>query len=349
MNAENTIGLLKRIIAIPSFSGEEGAVADLISGVLEEQGFEVHRKGNNVWSRSKDFDGTKPTLLLDAHLDTVRPTGDWETDPFVPVVEGGRLFGLGSNDTGGSIVSMLAAFITLSLTEQRYHLIFLGSAEEENTGKNGIQSVFPDLGRVDFALVGEPTGMRPAIAERGLLVLDCYAKGKSGHAAREEGVNAIYEAMEDVNWFREYRFERESDWLGPVKMSVTGIGAGTSHNVVPATCYFMVDVRVNECYTNEEVFETVRRHVKSEVIARSFTIASSSVSLDHPVVRRCQELGLTPYGSPTTSNQAVISCASLKIGPGDSSRSHTANEYIYLDEIRDAVHLFIRILNGLEL
>lgn len=341
--------LLKSMIAIPAFSGEEAGVADLMMRVLAEHGYAGRRKGNNVWVRSKGFDPEKPTILLDAHLDTVRPNGVWETDPFVPVVKDGRLYGLGSNDTGGSVVSMLAAFMKLSGSKQAYNLIWLGSAAEENTGKGGIQSVIAELGRVDLALVGEPTGMQAAIAEKGLMVVDCVAKGKSGHAAREEGVNAIYEAMQDLEWFRTYRFEKESALLGEVKMTVTGINAGTLHNVVPTECKFMVDIRVNEHYSNQEVFETICRHVKSEVVPRSFSLNSSSIPESHPIVRRCLELGLTTYGSPTTSNQAVIPYTSLKIGPGDSARSHTANEYIGLQEIEDGIDTFIRLLDGFEL
>ena len=346
MDANEAIELLKQIVRLPSFSKEEERVADLLTDVLKKYGFDVHRKGNNVWSLSKNFDIGKPTVLLDAHIDTVRPNDDWETDPFTPIVEDGKLFGLGSNDTGGSIVSMLAVFVRLSAKVLPCNLIFLGSAEEENTGRGGIQSVFSELEQVDFAFVGEPTGMQPAIAEKGLLVLDCCAMGKTGHAAREEGVNAIYEAIEDINWFRSYRFEKDSDLLGPVKMSVTGIEAGGLHNVVPGTCRFMVDIRTNELYTNQEVYDVIRQHVKSEVIPRSFSLNSSSILLSHPVVRRCMDLGLLPYGSPTTSNRAVIPCASLKIGPGDSARSHTANEYIRLDEIHEAIDLFEKIIQG---
>ena len=349
MDAKEAIELLKQIITIPSFSREEGRVADVMADVLQKYRFDVHRQGNNVWSRSREFNAEKPTLLLDAHLDTVHPSGAWTTDPFVPTVKDGKLFGLGSNDTGGSIVTMLAAFIILNEKPQAYNLVYLGSAEEENTGAGGMQSVFPNLGKIDFALVGEPTGMRPAVAEKGLMVLDCHAKGVAGHAAREEGVNAIYEALEDIAWFRAYRFERESELLGAVKMSVTGIEAGTVHNVVPAACRFMVDIRVNELYTNLQILDTIRHHVKCEVFPRSISLNSSSVSLKHPIVERCRQLGLEPYGSPTTSNQAVISCPSLKIGPGDSARSHAANEYIRLDEIEKGIEMFINILDGMEI
>lgn len=346
MTKAEAIELLKKMIALPSFSREEGEVADLMVATLAHYGYKAFRKGNNVWAKSKNWDGTKPTLLLDAHLDTVKPNGNWETDPFVPVEKDGKLYGLGSNDTGGSVVSMLAAFLYLSARPQAYNLIWSGSAEEENTGKGGIQSVLEEFGKIDLALVGEPTGMQAAVAEKGLMVIDCIAKGKSGHAARSEGVNAIYEALPDIEWFRTYRFAKESPLLGAMKMTVTGINAGTLHNVVPAECKFMVDIRVNEFYSNQEVFDTICRNVKSEVVPRSFSLNSSSVSEDHPIVKRCKELGMTTYGSPTTSNQAVIPYTSLKIGPGDSARSHTANEYIGLEEIEDGVDIFINLLDG---
>lgn len=342
------VELLKRMIAIPSFSGEEGMVADLMVQTLAECGYLARRKGNNVWVCSRHWDVSKPTILLDAHLDTVRPNTGWETDPFVPVVKEGRLYGLGSNDTGGSVVSMLTTFLHLADTVQAYNLIWLASAEEENTGKGGIQSVLDELGPIDLALVGEPTGMQAAIAEKGLMVVDCVAHGKAGHAARGEGINAIYEALPDVEWFRTYQFPKESGLLGKVKMTVTGINAGTLHNVVPAECQFMVDIRVNEHYTNTEIFNTIRKNVKCEVKPRSFSLNSSAIANNHPIVRRCRNLGLSTYGSPTTSNQAVIPFTSLKIGPGESARSHTANEYIELREIEEGIAVFIKLLDGFD-
>lgn len=349
MTKTDAIELLKKMISIPSFSREEGKVADLMVETLQKHGYTASRKGNNVWAKSKDWDENKPVILLDAHIDTVRPNGNWDTDPFTPVVKDGKLFGLGSNDTGGSVVSMLTAFLHLTAKPQPYNLIWLASAEEENTGKGGIQSVLNELGHVDLALVGEPTGMQAAIAEKGLMVIDCVAKGKSGHAARNEGVNAIYEALPDVEWFRTYQFDKESPLLGKVKMTVTGIDAGTLHNVVPAECKFMVDIRINEHYSNQEVFEIVKQHVKAEVLPRSFSLNSSSIPEDHPVVKRCKELGRITYGSPTTSNQAVIPFISLKIGPGDSARSHTANEYIHLQEIEEGIDIFINLLDNCSL
>lgn len=341
--------LLKKMIALPSFSGEEEKVADLLVDTWAEYGYIAERKGNNVWVKSRNFDASKPTILLDAHLDTVRPNGHWVTDPFTPVIQDGKLYGLGSNDTGGSVVSMLAAFLELTQKTQSYNLIWLGSAEEENTGKKGIQYILPELGKVDLALIGEPTGMQAAIAEKGLMVIDCVAKGESGHAARGEGINAIYEALPDIEWFRTYQFEKESALLGKVKMTVTGINAGTLHNVVPAECKFMVDIRVNEYYSNEEIYQVINSHVKSEVKPRSFSLNSSAIPLEHAMVKRCQAMGLTTYGSPTTSNQAVIPYTSLKIGPGDSARSHTANEYIKLEEIEQGIRIFVKLLDGFEL
>ena len=320
-----TIELLKKMISIPSFSGNEERVADLMVATWVEHGYSAERSGNNVWVKSRNFDPVKPTILLDAHLDTVRPNGNWEKDPFTAVVEDGKLYGLGSNDTGGSVVAMMAAFLQLAEKKQAYNLGCLESAEEENTGKNGIQRI---------------------VAEKGLMVVDCVAKGKSGHAARNEGLNAIYEAISDIEWFRSYRFGKESPLLGKVKMTVTGIEAGTLHNVVPAECRFMVDIRVNEYYTNSDIYETIRRNVKSEVRPRSFSLNSSAIPIDHPIVLRCKDLGLKTYGSPTTSNQAVIPYPSLKIGPGDSARSHTADEYIGLDEIEEGIMLFVKLLDG---
>lgn len=344
----DAVEVLKKMITIPSFSGEEDGVADWMQEIWLEQGYVAQRKGNNVWVTSRHFDPEKPTILLDAHLDTVRPNSGWKRAPFVPLVKEGKLYGLGSNDTGGSVVAMQAAFLQLEQQVQAYNLICLESAEEENTGRNGIQSLLSELGPIDLALVGEPTGLQAAIAEKGLMVLDCWARGKAGHAARNEGINAIYEAMEDIEWLRTYSFEKESPLLGKVKMTVTGIEAGTLHNVVPAECRFMVDIRVNEYYTNEEVYEIVRKNLKSDVKPRSFSLNSSFISKTHPIVRRCRELGVSTYGSPTTSNQAVLPYTSLKIGPGDSARSHTADEYIELEEIEQGFRLLVKLLNGFD-
>ena len=346
MNFERAIELLQRLIATPSISREEGAAADVVEAELSSLGFTTHRLHNNVWAEAYKHNPSLPTILLDAHIDTVRPNVSWSRNPYEPVVENGRLYGLGSNDTGGSLVAMIAAFCRLAKRDQPYNLILLAS-EEEVTGVNGVRAVLSELGAVDFAIVGEPTSLQPAVAEKGLMVLDCVARGKSGHAAREEGVNAIYEALNDIEWFRTHQMERVSPPLGAVKMSVTGIGAGTQHNVVPDECRFMVDVRVNECYGNEELLAEIRRAVKCEVTPRSTHLNSSSISVEHPAVKRLIDMGKVLFGSPTMSNQAVMPFATLKLGPGDSARSHTADEYIVLDEIREAIDIYEKVLDNL--
>ncbi|MBR5864132.1 MAG: M20 family metallo-hydrolase [Alistipes sp.] len=349
MQTQQAIELLKRLIATPSPSREEAAVADIMEAELRALGFEPQRKGNNVWAQAWAYDAERPTILLDAHLDTVKPNSQWTRDPFTPEVVDGKLYGLGSNDTGGSLVAMLAAFMHLSKGEQPYNLIFLASAEEEVTGVNGVRAVLSELGEIDFAIVGEPTSLQPAVAEKGLMVLDCVAHGVAGHAAREEGVNAIYKALKDIEWFRTHQFERVSPLLGAVKMSVTGVNAGTQHNVVPAECKFMVDVRVNECYQNEELLEEIRQSVECDVTPRSTHLNSSAIALNHPAVERLVAMGKKPFGSPTMSNQAVMPFTTLKLGPGDSARSHTADEYILLSEIEEAIGLYCSVLDGLKI
>lgn len=349
MTVEQAIELLKRLIATPSVSRDESAAADIIESQFESMGFAPVRKGNNVWAEAWAHDNEKPTILLDAHIDTVKPNTAWVRDPFTPTVEDGRLYGLGSNDTGGSLVAMMAVFTQLAATEQPYNLIMLASAEEEVTGVNGVRAVLPELGKIDLAIVGEPTSMQPAVAEKGLMVLDCVAKGVAGHAAREEGVNAIYKALNDIEWFRTHRFERVSPMLGAVKMTVTGIEAGTQHNVIPSECKFMVDVRVNECYMNEELLAEIRTAVECDVTPRSTHLNSSAIALDHPAVERLVAMGRKPFGSPTMSNQAVMPFTTLKLGPGDSARSHTADEYIHLAEIAEAVEVYYNVLNKLNI
>ena len=349
MEFREVISLLERLIKTPSISRDESAVADIIWDEFLRLGFQPLRKGNNVWAEAWAYDAGKPTILLDAHLDTVKPVAGWVRDPFTPSVEGERLYGLGSNDTGASLVSLIATFVRLAQSEQPYNLICLASAEEEVTGIGGVRMVLGELPKIDFAIVGEPTQMHPAVAERGLMVFDCVARGVSGHAARQEGVNAIYKAMEDIEWFRSYTFPRISPMLGPVKMSVTGIEAGTQHNVIPAECRFMVDVRVNECYQNEELLALVREQVHSDVTPRSTHLSSSFISLDHPAVKRLKTLGRVPFASPTMSNQAVMPFTTLKLGPGDSARSHTADEYIQLSEIEQAMEIYYDLLNGLKI
>lgn len=344
------IDLLKGMISRPSFSREETAVADYLQKCWSDAGHHVFRKGNNLWIIAPGFDFAKPTLLLNSHIDTVKPAAGWQKDPFLPEeTEDDRLYGLGSNDAGASVVSLYEAFTILSAKAQPYNLIFLASCEEEVSGKNGIESVLPELPPIRFAVVGEPTGMRPAIAEKGLMVLDCVATGKAGHAARNEGVNAIYKAIEDINWFSTYQFPEKSDLLGPVKMTVTIIKAGTQHNVVPDRCEFTVDIRSNEFYSNERLFELIKEQVGCEIKARSFRLNSSRTEPEHPFVQRCLMLGKEPFGSPTLSDQALMRFPSVKIGPGDSARSHSADEYIYGPEIRDAITTYVRLLDGIAL
>lgn len=344
----DAIELLKELIATPSVSRDESAAADIMARTISGYGYEYSREGNNIWIKSSGFDSSKPTLLLNAHIDTVKPVSSWTRNPFSPDVCGGRLYGLGSNDCGGGLVALLQAFRHITSRPQSYNTIWLASAEEEVSGENGIRRALPLLPAADVAIVGEPTGMQPAIAEKGLMVLDVTAYGRSGHAAREEGDNAIYKVLDDIAWLRDYRFEKVSPLLGPVKMSVTVINAGTQHNVVPDRCTFTVDIRSNECYTNEELFDEISRHLKCEARARSFRLGSSHIDANHPLVRRAVALGRTPFGSPTLSDQALMRFPSLKMGPGKSSRSHTADEYVMVSEIEEAIGLYLELLDGLK-
>lgn len=344
----DTIDLLKNMIRIPSFSRDEGALADFLERWMLTEGFAARRLGNNLWMESGPADG-RPTILLNAHIDTVKPASGYTRDPFTPEIEDGCLYGLGSNDDGGSLLALLETYSRLIQKEQPYRLIFSATAEEEVSGKGGLDLILPELGLIDFGVMGEPTGMRMAVAERGLMVLDCTAYGKSGHAARNEGVNAIYKAIEDIQWFKSHSFDRVSDFLGAVKMSVTQINAGTQHNVVPDRCTFVVDVRPNGMYTNPELLEMIKSSVSCEVKERSTRIGSSHLPMDHPAVVRGLSLGLEPFGSPTTSNQALCHFPTLKIGPGDSARSHSADEYIRLDEIADGIETYVALLDGLTL
>ena len=346
---EAAVDLLRRLVATPSVSRDEKGAADLMEAALSDAGLSPRREKNNVWSVALGYDASRPTLLLNAHVDTVKPVASWSRDPFSPDIEGGRLYGLGSNDCGGGLVTLLQVYRHLAATRQGYNLVYLASAEEEVSGANGVSHVLPLLPPIDLALVGEPTGMQPAVAEKGLMVVDMEAHGKSGHAARGEGVNAIYAMLDDLVWLRDYRFERVSSLLGPTLMSVTVLNAGTQHNVVPDVCRAVVDVRTNELYTNEEVFSIIRSHVHSDVKARSFRLKSSSIALDHPLVRRCVSMGKTPFGSPTLSDQALMPFPSMKMGPGDSARSHSADEYILLEEMENAIEEYISILDGVDL
>lgn len=344
----DTIGLLRNLIRIPSVSREEGAAADFLESWMRDNGFDVRRLDNNLWVESGPRDD-RPTVLLNAHIDTVKPASGYTRDPFEPSVEDGCLYGLGSNDDGGSLAALLETYSLLIGKPQPYRLVFSATAEEEVSGKGGLDLIFPELGQIDFGVIGEPTGMRMAVAERGLMVLDCTALGKSGHAARNEGVNALYKAIDDIQWFRTHAFDRVSDFLGAVKMTVTQINAGTQHNVVPDRCSFVVDVRPNGMYTNPELLEMIKSSVSCEVKERSTRIGSSHIPLTHPAVARGLSLGLEPFGSPTTSNQALCHFPTLKIGPGDSARSHSADEYIRLDEISEGVKTYVALLDGLKL
>ena len=345
------IDLLKGMIRRPSFSREEKEVADFLQSEWKTAGRVVHRKGNNLWMTSGSIDLSKPTVLLNSHIDTVRPVQGWTKDPFAPCEddETERLYGLGSNDAGAGVVALYAAFNELSVKDQPYNLIFLASAEEEVSGQGGVESVLPELPPIAFGVVGEPTAMHPAIAEKGLLVLDCVSHGRAGHAARNEGVNAISEAMKDIAWFHSYTFPCRSDLLGSVKMSVTMIEAGTQHNVVPDRCRFTVDVRTNEFYSNREALNEIRAHVSCDVTPRSLRLNSSRLDAGHPFVQRAVMLGKEPFGSPTMSDQALMPFPTVKIGPGDSARSHSADEYIELSEIREAIALYVRLLDQLNI
>lgn len=341
------ITLLSSLISIPSISREEEKVADFLQNYIEENGIMTGRSGNNIWCISPMFDIKKPTILLNSHIDTVKPVNGWRKHPFTAKMEDGKLYGLGSNDAGASVVSLFQVYRHLSATQQAYNLIFLASCEEEVSGKNGIESVLPQLPPITLGIVGEPTEMHPAIAEKGLMVLDVQAHGKAGHAARDEGDNAIYKALDDIQWFRTHRFPKESSLLGPVKMSVTQVNAGTQHNVIPDLCSFVVDIRSNECYSNEELYQEICSHIQCEAKARSFRLNSSRIDLEHPFVQRAIRLGRNPFGSPTLSDQALMKFPSVKMGPGKSSRSHTADEFIMISEIEEAISMYIKILDGL--
>ena len=341
------ITLLSSLISIPSISREEEKVADFLQNYIEENGIMTGRSGNNIWCISPMFDIKKPTILLNSHIDTVKPVNGWRKHPFTAKMEDGKLYGLGSYDAGASVVSLFQVYRHLSATQQAYNLIFLASCEEEVSGKNGIESVLPQLPPITLGIVGEPTEMHPAIAEKGLMVLDVQAHGKAGHAARNEGDNAIYKALDDIQWFRTHRFPKESSLLGPVKMSVTQVNAGTQHNVIPDLCSFVVDIRSNECYSNEELYQEICSHIQSEAKARSFRLNSSRIDLEHPFVQRAIRLGRTPFGSPTLSDQALMKFPSVKMGPGKSSRSHKADEFILISEIEEAISMYIKILDGL--
>ncbi|MBK9383136.1 MAG: M20 family metallo-hydrolase [Chitinophagaceae bacterium] len=341
------VELLKELIATPSFSKEEDQTAGILCRFLGNKDIVHTRVGNNVFALNKHFDEKKSTILLNSHHDTVKPNPQYSKDPYYPSIEEGKLFGLGSNDAGGCLVSLIAVFLLFyNKQDLKYNLILAATAEEEISGSGGIEYTLPYLPKIDFAIVGEPTQMQMAVAERGLMVLDCIAHGKAGHAARNEGENAIYKAMKDIEWFSTYQFNRVSELLGASKMSVTVIETeNKAHNVVPALCKFVVDTRINELYSFEEVIDIIKANVQCEVMPRSTRLRSTSIALDHPLVKAGLNLGSAYYGSPTTSDKALMPFPALKMGPGDSARSHTANEYIYIDEIKKGIELYIQLLN----
>jgi acetylornithine deacetylase len=354
------IFLLRELIAIPSFSKEEDKTASIIEIFLQSCGIKTERHLNNIWTRNKYFDESKPTILLNSHHDTVKPNKGYTLDPFSPIEKDGKLFGLGSNDAGGCLVSLIATFINFYDKENlKYNLVLAATAEEEISGKNGVEALLSNeeflyktgqTEKLPFrgwgSIIGEPTLLQMAVAERGLMVLDCTSYGKAGHAARNEGENAIYKAVKDVEWFQSFQLNKTSDLLGASKMTVTVIETDNkAHNVVPPQCRFVVDIRINELYTFEEVLEIIKANVQCEVQARSTRLKSTSISLEHPLVKAGKTLGKTCYGSPTTSDKALMSFPALKIGPGDSARSHTADEYIFVEEITEGIEFYIKLLN----
>ena len=363
---EEAARLLMRLIETPRVSRDEAAAADIMQGWMEERGLTPCRIGNNIVAVAPGYDPKRETVMLNAHIDTVKPVASWTRDPHKAEIIGDKLYGIGSNDCGGGLVALLQTFRMLREKEcgRGFNLVYIASAEEEVSGAGGLTKVIPLLGEIipgfnmqtdrsrpelfahpGLAIVGEPTGMQPAVAEKGLMVVDMTAHGVSGHAARDNGVNAIYKALDDIQWIRDYKFKKISELLGPTKMTLTVINAGTQHNVVPDECRMVIDIRTNERYTNEEVFDIIQRHVSCEVKARSFRLSSSSTPLSHPIVRRCIGEGMTPFGSPTLSDQALMPWPSLKLGPGDSARSHSADEYICLSEIDNAIRTYMSILS----
>lgn len=339
MNAKTNeaVDLLRSLIAIPSPSREEGRTADLLYALLAERGANPLRLHNNVWARAEGYDPARPTLLLNSHHDTVRPAAGWTRDPHAPLIEGGRLYGLGSNDAGASVVCLVETFLTLRDRPLPFNLLLALSAEEECSGERGMRALLPELGPVDMGLVGEPTAMQAAVGERGLVVLDCTAHGRSGHAARGEGVNALYAALDDIARLRTFRFEHESALLGPVGIAVTQIEAGTQHNVIPDTCRFVVDVRTTDACTNERTVELLQAALNADCTPRSTRIRASALDPAHPLARAAADAGRTAYVSPTTSDMALMPFPTLKMGPGDSARSHTADEFVLLREIEEGI------------
>ncbi len=346
---QKVIGLLNDLISTPSFSKEEDKTAAIIKRFLQAEGAAVNRYLNNIWAVGNHYNPLLPTLLLNSHHDTVKPNPGYIRNPFQPSVVNGKLFGLGSNDAGGPLVSLIATFLHFNAkADLPFNIVLAATAEEEISGHNGIECIWDKLPKIDFAIVGEPTLMKMAVAEKGLMVLDCIAKGKAGHAAREEGENALYQAIDDISWFRNYHFEKISDTLGPVKMSVTIINAGQAHNQVPPECHFTVDVRATDCYSLEDILETIRANIKSEVQPRSLRLRPKGIDKNHSLVLAANKLGIEKYSSPTTSDQALIPVPSVKMGPGDSARSHTADEFIYLKEVEEGIDRYIKVIENLQ-
>jgi acetylornithine deacetylase len=343
---DKAVVLLKDLISTPSFSKEENDTAEIIMRFLAENGVEHKRVGNNIYAKNAHYDPAKPSVLLNSHHDTVRPNKGYTMDPFTPIEKDGKLFGLGSNDAGGCLVSLMSTFLYYyNRNDIDHNVVFAASAEEEISGVNGIELVLPYLGNIDFGIVGEPTKLEMAVAERGLMVIDCTAPGRSGHAARKEGENALYKAVDDINWIRNYQFEKVSDLLGESRMTVTIIETeNKQHNVVPSQCKYVIDVRVNELYTFDEILEALRQNLKSQFKPRTTRMKSTSIPLDHPLVQAGIKMGRGYYGSPTTSDKALMPFAALKMGPGDSARSHTPDEFIYLSEIKEGIGTYIKLL-----
>ena len=344
---KEAVELLQALIATPSTSRDEARTGDLLFAFLADHGAAPERLHNNVWARAEGFDPRRPTLLLNSHHDTVRPAASYTRDPYAPTLEEGRLYGLGSNDAGASVVSLAETFLTFRTRRLPFNLVVALSAEEECMGEHGMRALLPALGPIDMALVGEPTGMQAATGERGLVVLDCTAHGRSGHAARGEGVNALYIALDDIARLRTFRFERESQLLGPVGIAVTQIEAGTQHNVVPDTCRFVVDVRTTDAYSNEEIVEQLRAALHSDVVPRSTRIRAAAVGDDHPLVRAARAVGRQTFVSPTTSDRTLMPFPSLKMGPGESARSHSADEFVLVAEIDEAITVYEQYIEQL--
>jgi acetylornithine deacetylase len=346
--AREAIALLSELIAVPSFSREEDRTAAILADFLEKRGVKTHRSGNNVWAFNRHRRDGLPAVLLNSHHDTVKPNAAYTKDPLAPILSEGKLYGLGSNDAGGALVSLLMTFLHFyDRSDLQYNLVFAATAEEEISGTGGVASILDRIGPVTFGIVGEPTGMHLAAAEKGLMVLDCTAHGTPAHAAHGEADNAIYNAMKDIQWFRSFRFAEVSELLGEIRMNVTMIQAGTQHNVIPGKCTFTVDVRTTDALTNQQVLDVIKRHVSSEVHPRSLRLNPSSISLSHPVVGTAKALGRKIYGSPTISDQALMNFPTVKMGPGESQRSHSSDEFIYLHEIEEGITLYTQLLSKL--